>query len=86
MTRGDADTGEELVKVFLVAEGSAPHPGAKADFTFPRRVRPRLYWDYRTGCDTARLLRRSVSHPSLTACESQLALWRDWTCRCRASS
>ena len=35
MTRGNADTGEELVKVFLVAEGSVPHPGAKADFTLP---------------------------------------------------
>jgi hypothetical protein len=35
MTRGNADTGEELVKVFLVAEGSAPHPGDKADFTLP---------------------------------------------------
>ncbi len=31
MTRGNA----ELVKVFLVAEGSAPHPGGKADFTLP---------------------------------------------------
>ncbi len=35
MTTGNADTGKELVKVFLVAEGSAPHPGAKADFTLP---------------------------------------------------
>ena len=35
MTRGNADTGEELVKVFLIAEGGAPHPGAKADFTLP---------------------------------------------------
>lgn len=35
MTRGNADSGEELVRVFLVAEGSTPHPGGKADFTLP---------------------------------------------------
>ena len=35
MTRGNADSGGELVKVFLVAEGSAPHAGGKANFTLP---------------------------------------------------
>lgn len=35
MTSGNADPGEKLVKVFFVAEGSAPHPGGKADFTLP---------------------------------------------------
>ena len=35
MTRGNADTGKALVKVFLVAEGSIPQPGGEADFTLP---------------------------------------------------
>lgn len=86
MTRGNADTGKALVKVFLVAEGSIPQPGGEAGTSpFPRQARPRLCWDYRTGCDIARLPQHSASHPSLTGCENRLALSRNWTCRCRAS-